>query len=450
MSFVLKRILDTKDLDAWAKLKKHHFTSPWSDVYSAIHKYYDKYGVLPSSIELELATRDKYQKSLVNAIASIEVPEVETELLVDNTINEYAQNEALTKLDSLLDKVSMMEVEELVEEISSIALHIEDKTLSPESETKINQISTIEDESTTSTTLGICNDFDDHFDGLKGGTLLLYGGHRGSGKSVIATNMVNHQLDVGNSAMFFSVEMSPKENYDKLLAMRSGIAHSKIKKSNLNDEEWDKLIKCKAEMAQNTEELMEHWHRTRDVKKWEQEFEAAQLKRSQLVVVSDPNLTTTAIDAQIAKYKSKLGNTLKLVVVDYLNELNDFTDTYDWKAQIQVSKNLKKIARKHDIIVVSPYQTDEKGNVRFSKGIEIPADYSYTVINQDGMLQFKNGKVRGGEVFHFTVGINWPILKIDPSINLYSPDDELGKEDKEEKPKKAPSKTYKPSGDDLI
>ena len=51
------------------------------------------------------------------------------------------------------------------------------------------------------------------------------------------------------------------------------------------------------------------------------------------------------IDINIQKFKTRFGDKLKTVVVDYVNQIN-IPDIYNWQTQIMLSNKLKEFARK--------------------------------------------------------------------------------------------------------
>lgn len=139
---------------------------------------------------------------------------------------------------------------------------------------------------------------------------------------------------------------------------------------------------------------------------------------NQMIIVDDRNLTLSSIDLHIGKAKARFGDKLKLVVVDYVNQIVlEGTDQYDWKPQIEISKKLKNLARKYEIVMVSPYQIDKDGEARFAKGILDAADIALTMEAHDketNAISFETTKIRGGKEMAFTCPIDWDTLRISP------------------------------------
>ena len=137
-----------------------------------------------------------------------------------------------------------------------------------------------------------------------------------------------------------------------------------------------------------------------------------------MIIVDDRDLTLSSIDLHIGKAKAKFGDKLKVVVVDYINQIVlEGTDQYDWKPQIEISKKLKNLARKYEIVMVSPYQIDASGEARFAKGILDAADIALTMEAHDketNAISFETTKIRGGKEMAFTCPIDWDTLRISP------------------------------------
>jgi hypothetical protein len=175
------------------------------------------------------------------------------------------------------------------------------------------------------------------------------------------------------------------------------------------------------------EDLLEKFKEHKDLNKFEEELRRRPINpKNQLITIDNPRLTLANIDATIANFKNKLGDNLTTVIVDYINQISE-KDAYDWKVQIEIAKKLKELARKYEVILVSPYQTDEEGKAKFSRGLLIPPDWAFKLEahkagntgDKDSIL-FTCEKSRNDAPFHFESPIDWSILKIRPNTNLYS------------------------------
>ena len=458
MDLILHRILATQDLGAWSKITKQFFTPPYDRIYELIHKFYIAYEKLPTFSELQIVSRTDQDTDMIRALATINCPEdLETDILVQALITEFAQREVLKGLDTYIDDLPYKEISNIVEDLSTIAIEVEDKTESNEQIVMMNEFTTIDElELLTRVPLGINNMWDQHSLGLGVTEYLMLGGHRGSGKSLICNNIICNQYEQDNASLYFTIEMRAREIFQRNLAILSGVDQHNIKAGQLNYGEQLKIAKVRAGMTSDgSEDLLEKFETNRDFNKFERELISRPLRKDcPIVTVDNPSLTIPNIEATLSNYKNRLGDKLRIVVVDYINQIES-TDNYDWKSQINVSKKLKALARKYEISLITPYQTDKTtGEARFAKGILDSADWAYSLVahksnaedpeSQDA-IEFKCQKARGDAEKDFTSSIHWETLKINPADNLtITKNSPIKGPDKKEKP------AYQgPSGDDV-
>jgi hypothetical protein len=137
-----------------------------------------------------------------------------------------------------------------------------------------------------------------------------------------------------------------------------------------------------------------------------------------MIIIDDRALTLTSLDLHLGKLKAKFGDKFKMAIVDYVNQIViEGASQFDWQPQIIISKKLKELARKYDIVMVSPYQIDATGEARFAKGILDAADIALIMEAHDkdtSAISFETTKIRGAKEMHFTSGINWDSLRISP------------------------------------
>jgi hypothetical protein len=148
-----------------------------------------------------------------------------------------------------------------------------------------------------------------------------------------------------------------------------------------------------------------------------------------MIIIDDRALTLSSVDLHIGKAKAKFGDKLTTVIIDYLNQIviegGGLMGQFEWQSQVVVSKKLKEIARKYDIVMVSPYQIDATGEARFAKGILDAADIALVMNAHDkehSAMSFETTKIRGGREMKFTSPIDWDSLRISP-IAIEPPQD---------------------------
>lgn len=420
---VLNKLLTERNLDIWAKLKLVFLDPAYSSLYSVVNKYYEKYSAIPSFDDLELTLREGPASKTLATLRLTEVPDVSAEVALDALIDQYTQNETVKLLDKFVDKLPLYDTNEIKESLATIALTIEEKTHTSEKVFTMADMMMFqhpEDLEKERVYLGLNNSFDSVLGGVARQELILIGGKRGSGKSIASSNLFVNQYESGNSSIYFSIEMTAKETMERNLSILANVNLQNLKQHKLTDDELLRVVKARAEMFHNSADLVSDFMRHRDRYKFEEMLvRSCSLKPdNQMIIVDDRDLTLSSIDLHIGKAKAKFGDKLKLVVVDYLNQIVlEGNDQYDWKPQIEVSKKLKNLARKYEIVMVSPYQIDKDGEARFAKGILDAADIALTMEAHDketGAISFETTKIRGGKEMAFTSPIDWDSLRISP------------------------------------
>lgn len=420
---VLNKLLTERNLDIWAKLKLVFLDPAYSSLYGQINKYYEKYSAVPSFDELELTLREGPASKTLATLRLTEVPDVSAEVALDALIDQYTQNETVKLLDKFVDKLPLYDSNEIKDNLATIALTIEEKTHTSEKVFTMADMMMFQHPDQMEKErvyLGLNNTFDAVLGGVARQELILIGGKRGSGKSITSSNIFVNQYESGNSSLYFSIEMTAMETMQRNLAILADVNLQNLKQNKLTDEEVLKIVKARAGMFSGADELVTEFLRHRDRYKFEEQLvRNFQLKENnQMIVVDDRDLTLSSIDLHIGKAKAKFGDNLKVVVVDYINQIVlEGNDQYDWKPQIEVSKKLKNLARKYEVVMVSPYQIDKDGEARFAKGILDAADIALVMEAHDketNAVSFETTKIRGGKEMAFTCPIDWDTLRISP------------------------------------
>ena len=314
---------------------------------------------------------------------------------------------------------------EVKEGLSGIVLKLDEKTHTDESVSNMSDLLLFQEEGVEEHTcipLGINNDFDSKVGGAYREELIMIGGKRGSGKSLVSANMVANQYEMGNTAIYFTIEMTAMETFQRITSMLSGVSYANIRKNNLDSHEMVQLAKVRSDMFIDSEHIYEEFLARRDALSFERKLtsECTLKKDNQIIIVDDRSLSLTSIDLQLQKAKAQFGDKLSLVVVDYVNQIETGIgkDLYDWQSQIFASKKLKEFARKYDLAMVSPYQIDEGGGTRFAKGLLDSPDSAFLIephAKEDGAMTFTSTKVRSGPDIEFTSTMNWDTLKLGPT-----------------------------------
>lgn len=458
----LKLLLTEQDkdkaLEAYSALRPEYLSEAFKCVFKAIEDFYDTQGYVPSLNELALYRgRDTRTTVAVSSISLIETDGIDIYFAIDELANQYAQNLTLELFESVLNKISIMDRHELMGAISELPLKLEDSIKDPEGVVTLNDVDVFEepeDMAARRFPSGISNQLDAETGGFYLEDLILFGGKRGSGKSIVVANLCRNQQLEGNVSIFITIEMTAKETMQRILSMSTGVPFSRIKLGTLTADDKLLLAKYLASRYEGGEQLLAETLEANsgvilDFRLFESRLkrECEEKEEGRIVIIDEREPTLAFIDTKIASLKARYGDKLKLVVVDYVNQvkINHLaTDMYDWKDQVNVSKGLKNLARKHGVTVASPFQMDANGEARFAKGLLDACDAAYLIKVDDkdsGHILFVTSKSRsaddGGS---YRVTMDWICLRIDPR-EVVMPE-EPDEQDKDEVPtpkKKKPS-----------
>lgn len=428
---VLKKLLTEGSLELWAKLKLSFLDSAYSSVYSAINRHYTKYNTLPTFDDLEVSLREGATSKIVAALKLVDEDDINSDVALDALIDQYTQNETIKLLDRFVDKLPLYDTVEIKDNLANIVLTLDEKTLTTEGVFAMNDILLFQPDDElhrNKVFLGLNNTFDAVLGGVARQELILIGGKRGSGKSIASNNLMVNQYEAGNSALYFSIEMTGYETLQRTMSILAGVNHQNLKQNKLTEDEILRVIKARAGMFKDSNGLVDEFLRTNDRYKFESQLiRECQLKDdNQMIIIDDRALTLSSVDLHIGKAKAKFGDKLTTVIIDYLNQIvieGGFSQ-FDWQPQVIISKKLKEIARKYDIVMVSPYQIDATGEARFAKGILDAADIALTMEAHDkdlAALTFDTSKIRGGREMKFTSPIDWDTLRISP-VSIETPE----------------------------
>ena len=449
---VINKLLTEKNLDVWSKLKLAFLDPAYSSVYSLITRYYDKYSTIPSFDDLDAIAREGLAQKTLATLRLIDETDVTAEVALDALIDQYTQNQAIILLDKFIDKLPVYDSTEIKENLASIVLTLDEKTLTTEGVYTMSDIMVFirpDELAKNRVHLGLNNTFDSVLGGVARQELILIGGKRGSGKSITCSNIMINQYEAGNASIYFTIEMEAHETLQRNMSILANVNHQNLKNNTLTDAELLQVVKSRAGMYEDSDKLVMDFIKDRDQYKFEETLvrECALKDTNQMVIIDDRALTLSSIDLHLGKMKSRFGDKFTVAVIDYLNQIVvEGASQFDWQPQIIISKKLKEFARKYDIVMVSPYQIDANGETRFAKGILDAADIALLMeanAKEDAAMSFETTKIRGAKEMRFTSGMDWDSLRISP-ISIEKP---VAKEDKPKKIKRAGTKIEEPASD---
>jgi hypothetical protein len=435
-SALIKQVLEQKDFDTWARVRRHYLPSEYYQLFDVIEKHMNNYSSLPTLDELKLGIRDDATRDKVYALETIET-DAEPFLLLDYLKNEYAQKEVLVQLDSYIDRsIAFERAEEVVKSLQDITLDIERKVeIQPEEESmqKIPLFET-DEEIASRIILGLNKDMDENYKFLSTDYIMM-GGRRGAGKSLTCSNLARTTVDSGKMALYFSTEMEPRQVLQRDASIATQIPFSKIKNRSLSVTEWETLAKWWAKRYVNGMDHFDLYQKHRDFDQFHKIVSKEDLLPNHLDIVYDNTLTVGRIRAEVAK-RIALGLPLGIIIVDYIQKVHkgfNSNGRFEWKEQIEVSEMLKQIASDTGVPVFSPYQIDAGGEARFAKGILDAADAAWILDphkHSDSVMSFAVTKMRNAEDgLTFNSLMRWATLTIGPEVALLP-------ETEEDEPKK--------------
>ena len=415
--FNLLKDPDNFPLEVLCALKRDHFVNKYDkEIFHCIKNYYHQYGKIPSLAELRIYSRS-------TTLDAFEIPEdyeyVDTHVALDSVESTYIQRETLNGIKKLIGDLDSLAANEVIPKIITVATELEDK-LNTNDRVSTNKgfrlfiDNNIKDHMYKP--VGICNAWDGTAKGLLPGELLLIGGKRGSGKSVISANICAAQYCMGLIAPYFTIEMNGDETRTRMFSILSGVDQTKLKQQKLQGPELVKALITRAYTVENAPEIPADLSDFSTVIAYDEELSKLD-EKLELIIIDDRDLSLSVIDLTLGQLTNKYGALVSMGIVDYINvvrsdEANSAVDNLDWKIQMVLSQNLKNIARKFNLPIVSPYQVDGSGEARLAKGLLDSVDFAYTLNKLGNYIALNCAKARGGEEINYNTYINWKALKI--------------------------------------
>lgn len=452
----LKLLLTEPDKDralqAYSELRPEYLSEAFKSILKHVKDFYECYGNIPSLRELEVyRNRDKKTSSALAVLELTDCEGVDLLFSLEELANQHAQNTALNLIEHFLETISIKDRYELLEAISTIPLRLEESIHDSDIVFSISNIDIFEEQESVEANRmpsGISNQWDAEAGGYYKQELVLLGGKRGSGKSLICANLCVAQMEQGNVAVYFTIEMTAKEVMQRMIAIEAKIPFINLKMGTLTAEEKLTICKLLASKFEGGNALLEQYLQDNPAPnyiKFEQQLKKTCIQKDigKVIIIDDRDLSLATIDTKLSALKARYGDKLKMAIVDYVNQVvvGGSTDAYDWKDQIIISKTLKNFSRKHDLCLVSPYQMDENGKARFAQGILDACDVAQLIKVEDkseGYIVFETTKARSAvDTGKHRVLMNWETLRVDPREVIV----EDANEEEKPKPKKSTEET---------
>lgn len=433
---VLRRLLETQSHDLFSKTQKVYFTGSNSLVYTKILDFYALNTRLPHVDELSIVRKEGVVQDYLQSIIMADDNKNDTisdEFLLAQLQDYYIRDETIRFLDTFVDELEYLEKSEIVDHFQNHLLNLNQAMPYDEELFDVGELDFFTDEDDFRLfPSGLSKEFDETNGGFATQELILLGGRRGSGKSIISLNLAISRFLQGNTVALFSIEMRYKEVYSRMMSILSGVPFLDIFKNKLTPIQQYKIAQTRFdvfyEKSPLVDRLFDELRETMDFKKFEERvrFEKPELKPHRFFIIDDPRLTINRIEHYCNLFKTKYPD-FNMAVIDYLNIIKH-DDQKDWKTQIVIADALKGTSRVHDITVISPYQIDATGEARFAKGILDSADRSFNFFpapetedrELDNKITIHTTKVRNGKHMSFDINMDWSCVKIDPDSSQKS------------------------------
>ena len=417
-------MLTLQDFETWSVTHKHYLPSEYHSLYNIIDKHCETFHKMPTIDDLKFEIRDSSTREKLYAVEALEV-EIDADSLLEYLKNEYTQKEILNSLEDYVEhSISFENAQESVDHLHQIVLDVEDKVDLEDPQESMQRIDLFEADEDLAKyiPLGLNEEYDLDIQ-FSPRDLVMLGGKRGAGKSVICANIANNVYDSGKSAMYFTIEMDSRSILQRCCAIATEIPFSRMRTKNLSITEWEKVATWWSNRFTAGQDRLKEYKEHRDFDKFHTKLKTGELlPTQQLDVIYEPSLTLAKIRAELDKKVRPLN--VGVIIVDYINQVKRSSlpgRQYDWTEQIEVSKALKSMAQEYECTVITPYQTDATGEARFAKGILDAADAAYaleTWDHDDGCMTFNCVKMRRASMRSFTSTVDWETLKIGPETAL--------------------------------
>ena len=420
-------MLVLQDFQTWSVTHKQYLPSEYHSLYKVIDKHCETFHKMPTIEDLKYEIRDSSTREKLFAVEAVEV-DASPDMLLQYLKNEYTQKEILDSLEDYVENsVAFEDAQESVDHLHQIVMDVEDKVDLEDPQESMQRIELFEPEEDLAKyiRLGLNREYD-HEIQFSPRDLIMVGGRRGAGKSVICANIANNVYESGKSAVYFTIEMDSRSILQRCCSIATEIPFARLRTQNLSILEWEKVATWWSNRYVNGQDRLNEYKEHRDFKRFHDTLKTSceLLPTQQLDIVYDAGLTLSKIRSDLDKKVKQMD--VGVIIVDYINQVKRSSlpsrgGQYDWTEQIEVSKALKSMAQEFEVPVFSPYQTDASGEARFAKGILDAADAAYSLEtwdHEDGCITLNCVKMRSASMKSFTSTVDWDTLKIGPDTAL--------------------------------
>ena len=197
---------------------------------------------MPTIEDLKYEIRDSSTREKLFAVEAVEV-DASPDMLLQYLKNEYTQKEILDSLEDYVENsVAFEDAQESVDHLHQIVMDVEDKVDLEDPQESMQRIELFEPEEDLARyiRLGLNREYD-HEIQFSPRDLIMVGGRRGAGKSVICANIANNVYESGKSAVYFTIEMDSRSILQRCCSIATEIPFARLRTQNLSILEWEKV-----------------------------------------------------------------------------------------------------------------------------------------------------------------------------------------------------------------
>lgn len=408
-----------------SSLHHYYFKGRWSTLYDLLVKHYDKYNsTLSSEVMRDYASKKGITEEeteiycgMVERCCLYEVDFEQFNYYLKQVKDEYFRDKITGALDGasiILEESGKVFEDDQKERrdnpgafdlIKETVMWIEEaQHLNRQQEGAIKDVADEifkeyeETEANPEKAMGIPSNWamlDAQTNGFHPGDLVIFIGKRGSGKSIVMTNVGYNAWRAGHNVIHFTIEMRKKQVQRRYISRHAMLDYKELRDGRLEKDKKDVLKQSLQEMR-DSENI--------------------------IYIVDEPHVTASFIEAKLLSLQFR-GINFNMVIVDYLNIAHpDRRFQADWQNQMQISLELKEVARRLKIPLITAVQRTggsggkkyDSDNVSRSKNIGDNADLMVQIGEDDGnddeALQEINTsmnmymvKCRDGEMTNFSL-----------------------------------------------
>lgn len=268
--------------------------------------------IVPTSAHVEMYAQIVRDKSILRALITAASKVVE-----DATSDK--------EVDDILDNAERIIFE--IAESKTSKTYLPMNTILHEVFENIEDLRTKAKSGVTSLITGIPTGFkklDEMTSGFHKSDLIILAARPSVGKTAFALNIAkNMALHANVPVGIFSLEMSKEQLAQRLLGMESLIELQKIRRGNLSDEEWQRLLNA-----------------------------TGRLYKANIIVDDEANLDPRSLRAKARRMKKEYG--IEVVFIDYLQLMSIRSHRENRQQEIsEISRSLKLLARELNISIIA-------------------------------------------------------------------------------------------------